>query len=226
MIALPRPCVCLVTNRRALRPEARTEGEELAALEHQLDEAIDAGIDLIQVRERDLDARVLRSVVARLVARSRGRHTRVLVNDRADVAIAADAGGVHLRADGPAARVVRELAGPRMLIGRSAHAAGELDPDADYLLFGTVFPSGSKPGAPVVGTNALAEAARASAAPVLAIGGVTPDTVGACRAAGAAGVAAIGVFLPPGRAPGALGPKAALAAIRASWGNDMNSTMT
>jgi thiamine-phosphate diphosphorylase len=221
VIALPRPCVCLVTNRRALHPDARTEREELAALERQLDEAMDAGIDLIQVRERDLDARVLQSVVVRLVARARGLPTKVLVNDRADVAIAADAGGVHVRADGPPARVVRELAGARMLIGRSAHSLGELDPDADYQVFGTVFPSGSKPaGVPVAGTRALADAVRASASPVLAIGGVTPENVGACRAAGAAGVAAIGVFLPPGRAPGALGPRVALTAIRARWGDE------
>lgn len=219
MIALPRPCVCLVTNRSALGTGARSLAVELASLERLLDEAIDAGVDLIQIRERDLEARALLSLTDRVMARAASTNTRVVVNDRADVAMAAGA-GVHLRSDGPAAARVRAFVGETTLVGRSVHAPAEAASEtaADYLLFGTVFPSQSKgPGAPIAGEDALRSAASVAAVPVLAIGGVTPARVAACRAAGAAGVAAIGVFLPPGSTPEALGPAAGLAALRQAW---------
>ena len=218
MIGLPRPCLCLVTDRRAVNPDARTVRDEVAALEALLDEAIDAGIDLIQIRERDLEASLLHELVVRTVACARATTTRVVVNDRADVAVAAGAHGVHLRGDGPPSARVRELVGTAVLIGRSIHDPAETTDAADYFLFGTVFRTGSKPAdAPVAGLEALAAAARQSTAPVLAIGGVTPDRAAVCRQAGAAGVAAIGIFLPPGRSGNALGPAAAINALRTAW---------
>jgi thiamine-phosphate diphosphorylase len=218
VIALPRPYLCLVTDRRAVTPAARTVRDEIAALESLLDEAIGAGIDLIQIRERDLEASLLHELVVRTVARASATTTRVLVNDRADVAVAAGAHGVHLRGDGPPSARVRELVGTAVLIGRSIHDPSETADDADYFLFGTVFRTGSKPvDAPVAGLDALAEAARQSTVPLLAIGGVTPDRATSCRQAGAAGLAAIGIFLPPGRSGHALGPTAATTALRAAW---------
>ena len=218
MIELPRPCLCLVTDRRSVDPGARTVRDEVLALEAVLDEAIEAGIDLIQIRERGLDAALLHGLVVRTVARTRHTTTRVLVNDRADVAVASGAHGVHLRGDGPSSARVRGLVGPERLIGRSIHDPAETADDADYFVFGTVFRTASKPAdAPVAGLDLLAEVARRSRAPVLAIGGVTPDRVPACRDAGAAGVAAIAVFLPPGRSNQALGPAAAVSAFRAAW---------
>jgi thiamine-phosphate pyrophosphorylase len=214
VIALPRPCICLVTNRRALCPDARTEREELLQLGGFLDEAIAAGIDMIQIRERDLSAKGLRDLVKRLVSRNVPASTKVFVNDRVDVAVAAGAHGVHLRGDGPPVARVRELLGPEVLVGRSIHSADEVRDDVDVLVFGTVFPSGPKP---LVGVDRLADAARRAAVPVLAIGGVTPERAAVCRAAGAAGVAAIGAFLPPGRSPTSLGPAAAVVAFRSGW---------
>jgi thiamine-phosphate pyrophosphorylase len=199
-------------------PDARTVRDEVAALEAFLDEAIGAGVDLIQVRERGLDAALLVGLVARTVARAGRTTTRVLVNDRADVAMAAAAHGVHLRGDAAPTSRVRELVGPDVLIGRSIHDPVETTDAADFLVFGTVFRTASKPAdAPVAGLDALAEASRRSTVPVLAIGGVTPDRATACRMAGAAGIAAIGIFLPPGRSQYALGPAAAVAAFRAAW---------
>ena len=220
MIPLPRPCVCLVTDRRAVTPDARTTRDELIGLEAQLDAACEAGVDLIQVRERDIDGGALSAFVRRLVTRSPAG-TRIVVNDRADVAGAAAAAGVHLRADGPPASRVRTAAWGPWLIGRSIHTSDEAAGanDADYLIFGTVFPSRSKPeGSPVSGIDGLGAACTASRLPVLAIGGISPDRVDACRAAGAAGVAAIGLFLPVGRTPGALGPAEAVRALRGAWG--------
>lgn len=203
MSTLPKPCFCLVTDRRRLVPDARTLSVEIARIERQADEALQAGIDMIQVRERDLDARVLRDLTVRLVSLAAGR-ALILVNDRADVALAAGAAGVHLRADGPAVLRVRTLGPDGWVIGRSIHTPAEAaeHAGADYLLFGTVQPTASKPaGHRVAGIAGLEAAVRSAAGtPVLAIGGLTPRESAACREAGAAGVAATGAFLGPSRA--------------------------
>jgi thiamine-phosphate pyrophosphorylase len=220
MIGLPRPSLCLVTDRRAAAPDARSVAAQLTALERQLDEAVEAGIDLIQLREGDLSARDLLALAARVANRARQTRTRVLVNDRADVSFGIQDVGLHLKSDGPPVPAVRPLGGRDRLIGRSAHDPVDvrLAGGADYLIFGTVFPSASKPpGAPAAGVDALGRAAAAVTIPVLAIGGVTPERVAECQRAGAAGIAAIGIFLPPGRAPGALGPRAAAVALRDAW---------
>jgi thiamine-phosphate pyrophosphorylase len=203
----------LVTDRRRLAPEARTTRDELLALEALLDEAVSAGVDVIQLREPDLDARTLLGCADGVARRVTGTNVRLVVNDRADVAIAAGAHGVHLPGRGLQARRVRTLA-PGVL-GRSIHS-GEAadDADLDYLLFGTVFASASKPAAAPAGIDALRHAVRRTALPVLAIGGITPQTVGACLEAGARGVAAIAPFLPPGRAPQAMGVGPAVRAFR------------
>jgi thiamine-phosphate pyrophosphorylase len=206
MTLLPRPCLCLVTHRRRLAPDARTADDEIASLERWLDEA--AGrVDLVQLREADLDASRLAPLARRVAARMRGSGTRVLVNDRADVAAAAGADGVHLPASAPPPARVRPLGPGGWLVGRSAHSRAEVDAGAgaDFLVFGTVFQTASKPGAPAGGLDALAAAVAAARLPVLAIGGIDPARARACLSAGAAGVAAIGLFLPPGAAPGALG---------------------
>lgn len=202
MSGLPRPIVQLVTDRRRTTPEARTPGDEIAGLERWLDAATGAGVDLIQIRERDLEAAPLVRLVRTVAARAAGTATRVLVNDRVDVAVAADAGGVHLRADAPDAARVRALLPPGALVGRSTHEVAEIEhhaPSCDYLLFGSVFPTTSKPaGWRASGLEALADAVTAAAGrtPVVAIGGITPESAGLCAAAGAAGIAGIGLFLP------------------------------
>ena len=219
MIALPRPCIYLVTDRRQLAPDARTTRDQIIALESVLDEAIDAGVDVIQIRERDLDGGPLFELVRSVAARARGSSTRVLVNDRADVALAAGAHGVHLRADGPPVDRVRALEGADWIVGQSVHTPAEAqrasDAGADYVLFGTVFSGGSKGDVPEGERLAtLTEAARVSRAPVIAIGGIDPARAARCITAGAAGVAAISIFLPEGRAALAMGVRGAIAALR------------
>jgi thiamine monophosphate synthase len=109
---------------------------------------------------------------------------------------------------------------PAWLIGRSVHSAdlGAPDLDADYLLFGTVFSTASKPDLLPAGLQPLATLAATSSKPVLAIGGITPANARECRLAGAAGIAAIGAFLPEGTAPGALGVHEAARAFREALG--------
>jgi thiamine-phosphate pyrophosphorylase len=182
---------CLVTDRR-VRP----------AIE-QCGEAVRAGIDMIQVRERDLDGRPLASLVAELVRLTRGTRTRVLVNDRLDVALACRADGVHLRGDSIPPVAARSIAPHGFLIGRSVHDAAEardVAPGVDYLIAGTVFPSSSKPGLTGwLGVEGLAGICRSVSVPVLAIGGMTSDRLTDVASAGAAGVAAIGLFGNPNR---------------------------
>src|SRR5438445_1827493 len=90
-----RPIVCLVTDRHRLC-EGCDEDSAERCLDAQVAEAVAAGVDLLQIRERDLDAGRLVAIVARAVALARGTSTRIVVNDRLDAALAAGAHGVHL----------------------------------------------------------------------------------------------------------------------------------
>jgi thiamine-phosphate pyrophosphorylase len=223
MTRLRSPSIHLVTDRRLVAPEARTVRAEIRAVEAWIDRAVTAGVDVVQIRERDLDARALLELVVRVSRRSRGSDARVLVNDRADVAHAAGADGVHLPSTAPPVDRVRAIGPRRWLIGRSIHSVAEARAHqaADYLLFGTVFPSATKRNlthagrpAPWQGLAALARVARLGGVPVIAIGGVTVSRAREAMAAGAQGVAAIGLFLPRGRVRGAMGPGRGVAALR------------
>jgi len=157
--------------------------------------AVDAGIDLVQVREHDLEAANLTDLVQQILAIARGSGTRIVVNDRLDVAIAAGAEGVHLRHDSVSVAEAHSLA--PFLVGRSVHdvAAAKAAAGADYLIAGTVFATPSKPDATrLLGVDGLGAIVATTSAPVLAIGGVTLDRLGAIAATGAAGIAAIGLF--------------------------------
>lgn len=186
--------VCCVTDRRRF-------GLSSAALIDCVRWAADAGADLIQVRERDLTDRALADLVRALVAATADSSARVLVNDRVDVALAAGAAGVHLRADSLPASAVRSLALPPFVVGRSIHSLTEAHLAAaqggcDYLVFGTVFPSRGKPdGHPVAGVAALRAVCRSVDVPVLAIGGIDAARARDAAAAGAAGVAGVELFM-------------------------------
>jgi thiamine-phosphate pyrophosphorylase len=181
----------MITDRR------RYAGDE--ALVRRVAGAAAAGVDLVQVRERDMEAGDLSRLVSRCVAAVKGTRTRVLVNDRLDVALAAGAHGVHLRADSMQASRVRPVAPIGFLVGRSVHSVAEAVEvckagGLDYLLFGAVFTTASKPGQTPAGVQALAEVSSAVSLPVLAVGGVSRDTVTQLARAECAGFAAIGWF--------------------------------
>ena len=191
--------ICLVTDRRRLAAGA-APAVMRACLVAQARHAVDAGVDLIQVRERDLDAGGLAALVTDLLAVTAGTPTRLVVNDRIDVALACGADGVHLRGDSIPIRDARRLAPAGFLIGRSVHGVDEAAAAAaaDYLIAGTVFPSASKPGpGPLLGIEGLRAIVHAAGRPVLAIGGMAGERIGEAAAAGAAGVAAIGLFMAP-----------------------------
>ena len=190
--------LCLVTDRRRLCPEAASFDVARQRLLAQAKWAVKSGVDYIQVRERDLEAEQLAAVVSDCVRVTRGSGTRVVVNDRLDVALACGAHGVHLRHDSIPAKALRTMAPPDFLVGRSVHDVAEAIAagPVDYLIAGTVFPTPSKPAAAsVIGLDGLAEIVEAVAVPVLAIGGMTPERIDEVAATGAAGVAGIGLFI-------------------------------
>jgi thiamine-phosphate diphosphorylase len=203
-----RPLICLITDRRRLatRLALDPDGQEIGArLTDLVALAADASIDLVQVREPDLPTRTLDEWVGRFLDVVGSRETRIVVNDRLDVALAAGAHGVHLK-DRPIVIERIRTAAPRgFLVGRSIHSPEQADDaGADYLVFGTVFPTRSKPDVPPAGLDRLEAAVRRARAPVLGIGGVTPGCLAEVASTGAAGVAAVDLFLPGG--PGLTAP--------------------
>jgi len=187
MVTTPEPSLTLVSDRR------RLAGGDLVALAAA---AAAAGVDFIQVREKDLPDGELARLVRAVVGAVAGARARVLVNGRPDVAELAGARGVQLPEEGlPVAEVKRAF--PRLIVGASRHSlagaqAAEAE-GADFVLLGPIFATPGKPRA--LGPSVLAETARALRVPVHAIGGVDVETAGAARAAGAQGLAAIRPFL-------------------------------
>ncbi len=162
--------------------------------------AITAGVDWVQVREKDLPARRLLALADEALGLSRGQgKTRVILNDRLDVAIAAKAHGVHLGTRSMPAESVRKLAPPEFIVGVSCHSLEEAlsaqAAGANYLLIGPIFETPSKlPFGPPLGLAKLREVTSRISIPVFALGGITLDRVAACRENGAAGIAGIRIF--------------------------------
>ena len=201
----------LVTDRRA------TAGRPLAAV---LDLCLGAGLRTIQLREKDLGVGELFHLAGDLRALTSRHGARLLVNDRADVALAVGADGVHLPGAGLPAAAARALLGPDRVVAVSTHSIDEVEAaasaGADFVVFGPVYETPSKGayGAPR-GLAALAGACQRSRIPVLGIGGVTADRVRELADAGAAGVAVIRALL---AAPDpAAATKTLLAACERAW---------
>ena len=211
-----RPLLCAVTDRSRLAEAGAVGIDATVALIRSM---VAAGVDLVQIREAGLPDRTLGRLVELAALAAQGTPTRILVNDRVDVARAHGADGVHLKGSSPPAARIRELAGADWIVGRSIHglaegrrvaAAGGLD----YLVLGTVYTTVSKPGRTPLGAGPLRAAAAALPLPVLAIGGMTPARVPEVAASGAAGFAAVGLFAELAQLPTA---RAAVTALRAAW---------
>jgi thiamine-phosphate diphosphorylase len=171
---------CYVTDRR--------HGDLLS----HVNAAIRDGVDMIQIREKDLDARALYHLACQIRDSASGTSTKILINDRLDIALAANLDGVHLPSNGlPAARIRPFV----RVLGCSTHTLDEAlqaeRDGADFVIFGPVFET---PGKTPVGVDALRQVATAVRIPVLAIGGITFENIPNVTEAGAAGMAAIRLF--------------------------------
>lgn len=169
----------------------------IAALLRLIERNARAGIEWVQIREKDLEGRALAELVSEAMRRAPG--AKILVNSRADVALACGAAGLHLPADSPPPRSFRPVCPPGFLIGVSCHTLDELrraeSEGADYAFFSPVFrPLSKDDPRPPHGLDGLRRACSAVRIPVLALGGVTAENAAACAAAGAAGVAGITLF--------------------------------
>ncbi len=160
---------------------------------------LNRGVDMIQIREKDLNTRELAGLVKNVCALDNPGSTRILVNDRADIAMACGASGVHVPSNGLPVSALRAVVPPGFVIGVSCHDVAELvraeRDGADFAVFGPVFQPISKSSyIPPRGLEGLRAAAESASIPVLALGGITDDNAISCLEAGAAGIAGISLF--------------------------------
>ena len=185
---LPKPCLCLVTDRSA------TSGDlvERVAL------AVQGGVDLVQLREKDLSGGQLLRLAESLL-KAIGGSASLIVNERADVAVAAGAQGVQLGEDGLPVSAARMTVGSGALVGRSVHsvqAATQAEAEgADFLVVGTMFASRSHPGEAPAGPGLMRQISEKCRLPLIGIGGITPENAPEVIEAGASGVAVISNIL-------------------------------
>lgn len=198
------PLIYLITSGQTTAATAPSSSEFTKILK-LVEAAVSAGVDLVQLREKNLRAKVLYQLSLNASSITAGTTTKLLVNDRADLAAASGADGVHLTTRSLPTRVVRSTFGDRLLIGVSTHSFDEVmtarEDGADFVVFGPVFEVVSKLeyGKPQ-GVNALKNLASSVAPfPVIALGGVATGNVAECLKAGARGVAGIRMFEGPSR---------------------------
>ena len=188
----------LITDRRVVK-----SGDLISACQAALS-AAPPGTVALQLREKDLPARELYELALRLREICARAGAPLIVNDRVDVAIAADADGIHLPFDSIGVSMARKLLGPERLIGVSSHSppdvSGAAREGADFAVFGPIFDPISKPATGRAwGASGLMAACNAGAIPVFALGGITPErarelSASPDPAARPAGVASIGAI--------------------------------
>ena len=192
--SLALPCLCLVTDR----------ARSLSGVVDVVAAAVDAGVGMVQLREKDYPAGKLLSLARELRAVTEGRCI-FIVNDRVDVATLSEADGIQLGESSLDVISARRLVGDDMLIGRSVHSTeGAIEAEAsgaDFLILGTIFNTASHPGARTGGLDLVREVSSAVGIPTICIGGITESNIGELVKAGAAGAAvisAISMALYPG----------------------------
>ena len=167
---------------------------------HQIQQAIDASVDLIQIREKDVATRPLLELVERAVELAKGSCSKILINDRLDIALAAGLDGIQLGHHSVTTRTVAERVRERgLLIGASVHSMDEFllaaTGGASFVTLGPIFATPSKSAyGPPVGLELLTTVCQRASIPVFALGGIDLENYRSCLAAGASGIAAIRLF--------------------------------
>ena len=196
------PLIYLITSGET-SAQTTPATEDFARVLRLVEAAVDAKIDLLQIREKQLTGKTLYELALTAARITKGTKTKLLINDRADVAVAAGADGVHLTTSSIRSEIVRQAFGEELLIGASTHSLAEVlvarAGGADFVVYGPIFKTGSKVeyGEPV-GLDDLARVGPQLAPfPVLALGGITVERAADCMRAGASGIAAIGMLQDP-----------------------------
>jgi len=197
----PNPALMLVTDR------TQCAGRSLVEV---VDQAIEGGVNLVQLREKDLPAGELLGL-ARQLRGVCSHRALFFINDRVDVALLCGADGVQLSSTGLPVAAVRQFVPASLLVGRSVHSVNEarqaeLD-GADLVIAGTVFRTPSHPDAIPGGSELLRNMVSRLSIPVLAIGGINAENAGECWSVGVSGVAVVSAIL------GAEDPRAAAARL-------------
>ncbi|MDQ6652712.1 MAG: thiamine phosphate synthase [Acidobacteriota bacterium] len=197
-----RPLLYLITSGETT-VETTPATKDFSRILSLIEAAVASRMDLLQIREKNLSANVLYKLSASAAAITRGSETKLLVNDRSDIAASAGADGVHLATYSLPADVVRRTFGPEFLIGVSTHSLAQATAahsgGADFVVFGPVFDTQSKRqyGKPQGPAELARVTSKLSPFPVIALGGLTTDNVADCIRAGAQGIAAIRMFSDP-----------------------------
>jgi thiamine-phosphate pyrophosphorylase len=178
--------------RLYLCTDGRGGGRALGAF---LNDVLSNGVDIVQLRDKHLEARA-QIEVAKWFRDACNRHGAIFImNDRVDLALAAGADGVHLGQDDVAPHIARRIAGDEFIIGRSTHSAEDIARAAsegvDYIAVGPVYETPTKPGRTAVGLELVEHAAQAATVPFFAIGGVNVATISSILTAGAARVVVV-----------------------------------
>ena len=188
-IALPQPLLCLVTDR--------TLGDE-AAMVDRIAAAVVGGVDMVQIREKDMPGGLLLELADEINSATGGR-SLLMINERADVALATGAAGVQLGEEGLPVSTAKQILGADRLVGRSVHsiegAVEAVGHGADLLVVGTMYETRSHPGAAAIGPSLVREIAKRCNVPMIGIGGINPGNLGEVLQAGASGVAVISNIL-------------------------------
>lgn len=154
------------------------------------------GVEMVQLRERDLSARELHDLAGSVMRLANPHGTRILINDRLDVALSVGAHGVHLRGHSVTPSEIRRIAPDGFQIGVSCHSQEEVRraavEGASFAVLAPIYPTKGK--GPALGLGALRKATQSVRIPVLALGGITAERMAECQEAGAAGIAGISMF--------------------------------
>ncbi|MBI4853170.1 MAG: thiamine phosphate synthase [Acidobacteria bacterium] len=200
MMSLIKTKLYLITDRKVLSPphlKNLTSEQNLDELLSFCVKASESGIDLLQIREKDLSAKDLSNFVSQLTKEV--KHTSILVNDRLDIALSCGANGVHLPSNSFPVKDVRKLVGNDFIISVSTHNIEEAklasDQGADFILFSPIFDTPSKRiyGKPL-GLELLRQATKTISCPIIALGGITRENACLVLESKVAGLAAIRLF--------------------------------
>lgn len=180
----------LVTDRELLMGKS---------LEATIEEAIQGGVTIVQLREKNVSTREFYDIAVRIKNLLTSYHVPLIINDRLDIALAVDAEGLHIGQDDLPATLARSILGPNKILGVSASTLEEAlkaqDDGADYLGVGAIFPTNTKTDASTVTMETLTQICQSMAIPVVAIGGINMGNIHQLCGTGIAGVAVVSAII-------------------------------